>query len=86
MTDSVSDERQKAYFERARKGVLTWLAGRDGGAATLAEMHEYSSGKFLIAHQGFSKMMESLVEGGLVDYDAGTGTAAVTAAGRTFIA
>jgi hypothetical protein len=86
MADPVSDERQKAYFEKARKGVLAWMAGRDGGAATLAEMHEYSSSKFLIAHQGFSKMMESFVDGGLVDYDNGTGTAALTEAGRTFIA
>jgi len=86
MADPVSDERQKAYFEKARKGVLAWLAGRDGGAATLAEMHDYSSGKFLIAHQGFSKMMESFVDEGLVDYDGGTGTATLTGAGRTFIA
>jgi len=86
MADPVSDERQKAYFEKARKGVLAWMAGRDGGAATLAEMHEYSSSKFLIAHQGFSKMMESFVDGGLVAYDAGTGSAALTEAGRTFIA
>ena len=86
MADPVSEERQKAYFERARKGVLVWLAGRHGGAATLAEMHEYSSGRFLIAHQSFSKLMESFVDEGLVDYDGGTGTATLTEAGRTFIA
>ena len=86
MAEPVSDGRQKAYFEKARKGVLAWLAARDGAAATLAEMHEYSSGKFLIAHQGFSKMMESFVDQGLVDYDEGMRTATLTAAGRTFIA
>ena len=86
MADPVSEERQKAYFERARRGVLAWLAGRDGAAATLAEMHEYSSGKFLVAHQGFSKMMESFVDEGLVDYDSETGTATLTEAGGTFIA
>jgi hypothetical protein len=34
MTEPVSEERQKAYFDRAHKGVLAWLAnpsevGRD---------------------------------------------------------
>ena len=61
MTEPVSEERQKAYFEKARKGVLAWLASRDGAAATLGEMHDHSSEKFLVAHQGFSKMMEGFV-------------------------
>ncbi len=86
MADPVSEERQKAYFARARKGVLAWLAEREGAATTLAEMHEYSSTKFLVAHQGFSKMMESFVDEGLVDYDGGTGTATLTEKGRVFIA
>ena len=34
MAEPVSEERQKAYFEKARKGVLTWLSKRDGAAAT----------------------------------------------------
>ena len=86
MAEPVSEERQKAYFERARKGVLTWLGQQDGAAATLAEMHDHSASRFLIAHQGFSKMMETFVDGGLVDYDASTRTATLTAAGRAFIA
>ena len=86
MAEPVSDERQKAYFEKARKGVLTWLSKQDGAAATLGDMHEHSSGKFLIAHQGFSTMMESFVAEGLVDYDEATRTATLTDAGRRFIA
>ncbi len=86
MTEPVSEERQKAYFEKARKGVLAWLAKREGGAATLADMHEHSSQRFLIAHQGFSRMMESFVAEGLVDYDEGTRTATLTDAGRRFVA
>jgi DNA-binding IclR family transcriptional regulator len=78
------EEKQKAYFERARKGMLAWLSER-GGSATLAEMHSHSEQKFLIAHQGFSRMMESLVDEGLVAYDHGTGTATLTDAGKTFI-
>ena len=75
MSEPVSEVRQKAYFEKARKGVLTWLAKRDGAAATLAEMHDHSSERFLIAHHGFSKMMESFVGEGLVAYDESTRTA-----------
>lgn len=86
MTEPVSDERQKAYFDKARKGVLAWLAKREGAAATLGDMHEHSSERFLIAHQGFSKMMESFVAERLIDYDADTSMATLTDAGRQFIA
>ena len=86
MAEPVSEDRQKAYFEKARKGVLTWLAQQDGAAASLGDMHEHSSGKFLIAHQGFSKMMESFVAEGLVDYDESTRMATLTEAGRRFLA
>lgn len=86
MTEPVSEERQKAFFEKARKGVLTWLGTRAGASATLHEMHEHSSERFLVAHQGFSKMMESFVAEKLVDYDRETTTATLTDAGRAFIA
>lgn len=84
MSQPISDEKQKNFFERARKGVLTWLSDH-GGSASLAEMHEYSERKFLIAHQGFSRMMESFVDEGLVTHDQGTGTATLTDAGKEFI-
>jgi hypothetical protein len=86
MAEPVSDERQKAYFDKARKGVLTWLSQQHGAAASLGDLHEHSSGKFLIAHQGFSKMMESFVAESLVDYDEATRMATLTEAGRRFIA
>ena len=86
MTEPVSEERQKAYLEKARKGVLAWLANREGASATLGEMHEHSSERFLIAHQGFSRMMEALVAERMIDYDDDTGTATLTDAGRRFIA
>ncbi len=86
MAEPVSEDRQKAYFDKARKGVLAWLAQQPGAAATLGDMHEHSSGKFLIAHQGFSKMMESFVAEGLVGYDESTRIATLTEAGRRFIA
>jgi len=86
MTEPVSEERQKAYFEKARKGMLTWLAKRDGAAATLREMHEHSSERFLIAHQGFSQMMETFVAEKLIDYDKDTMTATLTDVGRQFVA
>jgi hypothetical protein len=66
--------------------VLAWLARRDGAAATLGDMHQYSAERFLIAHQGFSTMMEGFVAEGLVDYDGATRTATLTDAGRRFAA
>jgi hypothetical protein len=86
MSEPVSEERQKAFFEKARKGVLTWLAKREGGSAALREMHDHSAERYLIAHQGFSKMMESFVAEKLIEYDEATMTATLTDAGRGFIA
>lgn len=86
MPEPVSEEKQKAYFDKTRKGMLAWLAKRDGAAATLGDLHEHSSQRYLIAHQGFSKLMESLVDEKLVDYDQATQTATLTDAGRRLLA
>ncbi len=83
MTERVSEEKQRAYFERTKKGLLLWLADR-GGNAPLGEMHDYSERKFLVAHQGFSKVMEACVGESLVEFDRATGIASLTDAGRTF--
>ena len=40
--------------------------------------------KFLVAHQGFSKLMEACVDEGLVEFD--RGTVSLTDAGRTLAA
>ena len=86
MAEPVSEERQKAYFEKARKGMLAWLAAQDDATATLGAMHEHSSARFLIAHQGFSQMMETFVAENLIEFDRSTMTATLTDAGRQFIA
>jgi predicted methyltransferase len=83
MADRVSEEKQRAYFERTKKGVLLWLADQ-GGSAEMREMHDYSASKFLVAHQGFSKLMEACVDEGLVEFD--RGTVSLTDAGRTLAA
>src|SRR6185295_7982721 len=71
MADGVSEEKQRAYFERTKKGMLRWLADQ-GGSAPMREMHDYSASQFLVAHQGFSKLMEACVDEGLVEFDKGT--------------
>ena len=85
MTERVSEEMQRAYFERTKKGVLHWLADQ-GGRAPLSEMHDYSERTFLVAHQGFSKLMEVCVAESLVEYDHATGIASLTDAGRSLAA
>ena len=78
-------QKQKEFLERARKGVLKFLNDKDG-KLPMSEMHEYSLNKYLIQHQGFSSMMETFVEEGLVEFNFETHEATITEAGRKFIA
>lgn len=79
------DDKQKEFFEKARKGVLKNLADK-GGTLPMDEMHEHSLNRYLIQHQSFSKMMETFVDEGLVDFDWTTMKATITDAGRNFAA
>ena len=77
-------EKQKQFFERARKGVLQHL-NDNGGKLNMGELHDYSMKKFLIQHQRFSLMMESFVNEGLVEFDHATQDTVITDVGRKFI-
>ena len=79
------NDKQLAHFERAKKGVLKFL-NEKGGALSLADMHDYSLNKFLIQHQAFSRMMETLVEAKLVEYDFEKDLATLTEEGKKFAA
>lgn len=83
MADPKSPDSQNAFFQRARKGVVKFVVDQDGKAA-LGEMHNFSETKFFIGHQNFSKLMESLVDEKLIEFDQSTGTATVTEAGKSF--
>ena len=83
-SDELVKERQQAHFERARKGVLQFLKD-NGGKLPMSDMHEYSLRKFLIQHQSFSRMMETLVDEGLVEFDHATYTTTITEVGRKFV-
>ncbi len=88
MSDKVTEEEKeaklKAFFERARKGVLAFLE-EQGGSLPMGELHDYSLSKYFIQHQGFSKMMETFVDEELVDYDHMTQVTVITAKGKEFI-
>ena len=88
MSDKVTEEEKeaklKAFFERARKGVLTFLE-EQGGSLPMGELHDHSLSKYFIQHQGFSKMMETFVDEELVDYDHMTQVTVITAKGKEFI-
>lgn len=77
-------EKQKQFFERARKAVLQHL-NDSGGMLNMAELHDYSMKKFLIQHQRFSLMMEGFVNEGLVSFDHASQDTMITDAGRKFI-
>ena len=78
------EEKQKALVERARKGVLKFLRDK-GGQLPLSEMHDFSLNTYLIQHQAFSQLMESLVNDGLVDFSHEDYKATITDAGKTYI-
>ena len=78
------DDKQNAFLEKARKGVLKHLAEK-GGKLPMSEMHDYSLNRYLIQHQSFSKMMETFVDEGLVDFDWSTMEATITDVGKNFI-
>lgn len=78
------NEKQRELFERARKGVLQYLADQ-GGSLPMADLHDYSARKFFIQHQGFSRIMETFVDGRLVDYRPQDQQTTITEKGREFI-
>lgn len=84
-TPNSTEDRQKEFLERARKGVLKFLNDK-GGKLPLSELHDHSLNRYLIQHQSFSRMMESLVDAGLVEFDFQANEATITEAGRQFIA
>jgi len=77
-------EKQKQFFERARRGVLQYLSDQ-GGKLNMSDLHEYSMKKFLIQHQRFSIMMEGFVNEGLVEFDWGTQDVTLIDAGVQFL-
>jgi len=59
-----------APFPAARKGILKQLS-RLGGSAPIAQLHEFSTARFQVAHREFSLVMEGLVGEGLVAWNDG---------------
>lgn len=87
MEQPISDdiqEKQRQLIERARKGVLKHIKEK-GGKLSLSEMHDFSLNRYLIQHQAFSRLMETLVDEGLIDFDQGSYTATLTELGEKFI-
>ena len=82
--DQTKEDKQKAFWERARKGVLRFLNDK-GGKLPMSELHDYSMKTYLIQHQSFSLLMESFVNEGLVAFDWGNSEATLTENGRQFI-
>ena len=81
--EELAKQRYEEHFQKARKGVLQFMQ-ESGGKLPLGQMHDYSLRKFLIQHQGFSQMMEDLVNEGLVEFDHGTFMATITETGKKF--
>ena len=83
-TAEEKEAKLKAFFERARKGVLTFLDEK-GGSLPMGELHDHSLKKYFIQHQGFSRMMETFVDEELVEFDHMTQVTGLTEKGKEFI-
>ncbi len=80
----MDEAKVKKHREKTKKAVLKQLI-KLGGVASLADLHDYSEKKFFVAHRAFSSLMEEYVEEGLLLWDATTGMATITDAGRGFV-
>ncbi len=76
--------KQKELISRARTGVLKFMSDR-GGSAPLGDIHGFSEKKYLIVHQGFSRLIEGMVSEGLIHFDFTSNTATLTEAGQARI-
>jgi len=81
----LDDAKVRRHRERARRGVLRYLA-REGGTLPLKDLHDHSERRWFIAHAGFSEMIEFYVEEGLVDLDPESWTVSLSDDGRRFMA
>ena len=82
--EEIKQQKQKEFWDKARKGVLKYLA-EQGGKLDMGKLHEYSMTKYFIQHQRFSELMESFVNEGLVDHDFATQETTITELGKNFI-
>ena len=80
----ISEEKVRKHMLKTRKGVLKMIIDA-GGSSTLGEMHDYSERRYFVAHQKFSKLMESLIAEGQIDYDAAESKATITEVGTAFV-
>ena len=80
----ISEEKVRKHMLKTRKGVLKMIID-SGGSSTLGEMHDYSERRYFVAHQKFSKLMESLIAEGQIDYDAAESLATITETGKAFV-
>ena len=86
LSDEEREKQEKAakHMVRTRKGVLKFVV-KQGGTASLADMHKHSEMRFFVGHQKFSQMMEGLIADGLLEYSHADGTGTITEDGRSFI-
>ena len=82
--DSAAQAKQQEFLERAKKGILEHL-NNNGKRLDLVDLHDFSFKKFFIQHQGFSRLIESLVDQKLVDYDYATNSVVINQSGIQYI-
>lgn len=79
-------EKAARHWQKARRGIVGFVAKQEGARASLADIHSHSEMRYFIGHQKFSRMMEELLADGLLSYDAAEGLGTITEAGRALLA
>ena len=82
--EDVAEQRRLAHWEKTRTGVLGFVH-EQGGRASLRDVHDYSERRYFIAHQSFSRLMEELTDGELLEFDFDSGMATLTTTGRELV-
>ena len=79
-----AQEKQRLFIERARKGVLKFIAD-SGAPVNMSDLHDFTLKKFFIQHQGFSNLMEGLVADQLVVFNQEASEFILTDMGKAMI-
>lgn len=80
----IDEDKIQRHLLRTKKGLLKFLQ-KEGGSADLAALHTHSETRFLIGHQKFSELMESMVDTKLIQYNWDIQEATITQKGILFI-
>ena len=80
-----AQEKQRLFIERARKGVVKFVSEKNA-PVDLDMLHDFTFQKFFIQHQALSRLIEGLIEDGLLAHNEEAGEFYLTDQGKALAA